>query len=100
MSTPPQPDPNTPALAAAHVTRITIREFELGSDQAARTIRIPVKVFAIASTLMPRRVREELAKQGFDVDELLRAARQIEAPETLVEVEDHEKRRRYVIALE
>jgi hypothetical protein len=82
------------------ITHIVIREFEPGTELPARTIRIPVKVFSIAATLVPGRVREELAKEGFDLDAILQAARDIHSPVTLVEVEDHEKRRKIVISLE
>ena len=86
--------------AASQITNIAIREFETGSASPIRTIHIPVKVFSIASSLVPRRIREEMVKEGFDLDGILEAAREIRSPVTLVEVEEHQKGRKIVISLE
>lgn len=82
------------------VSRLAIREYEVGGSAPVRTIRIPMRVFSIAAALVPGRIREELAKEGFDLNSILHAAREIHTPETLVEVEDHRTGRRIVVALE
>jgi hypothetical protein len=98
------PDPHVPAPAAPQaepqVTHIVIRESESGSAAPIRTVRIPVKVFSIAARLVPRVVREAMEQEGFDLDAMLAAAREIRSPTVLAEIEEHEKRRRIVIALE
>ena len=100
---------NTPVAAGAEgskagqggaVSAIVIHETELGSDRLIRTVRIPVRIFSIAMKLVPRVIREAMAKEGFDLDAILEGAREIPAPATLAEVEDHEKHHRIVIALE
>jgi hypothetical protein len=91
-----------PAEAAPDgpITSVAIREFDPGSATPIRTIRVPVKVFTLASALVPRRVRDELAKEGFDLEGILQAAREIRSPVTLVEVEEHQKGRKIVVSLE
>lgn len=91
-----------PAGTTEHsqVSSIIIREFEGERTSPTRTIRIPVKVFTVAASLVPHRVREELAKQGIDLDAIRQAASEISSPVTLVEVEEHEKQRRIVVSLE
>lgn len=82
------------------VTHLAIREYEPGTAAPVRTIRVPVRVFSIAASLVPRRIRDEMTKEGFDLDGVLAAARDIHSPETLVEVEDHRTGKRTVVALE
>lgn len=88
------------AAPKSGVTHLSIREFDPDNGEPARTIRIPVRVFSLAATLVPGRIRQELAKEGFDVDSLLTAAKEIHSPETLVEVENHHTGKRIVVALE
>jgi len=88
------------AVDPGQVTSIFIREYDGESTTPSRTIRIPVKVFTVAASLVPHRVREELAKQGIDLDGIRQAASEITSPVTLVEVEEHEKQRRIVVSLE
>lgn len=90
-----------PAGAApSRITHIIIRELDAADGTPKRTIRIPVKVFTVASKLVPRVAREAMAKEGIDLDAIAQAAREIDSPVTLVEVEDHEKGRRIVVSLE
>ncbi|HKJ00405.1 MAG TPA: hypothetical protein VKB51_18170 [bacterium] len=93
---------STPVTAepAGTVTHLAIREFEPGSGTPLRTIRIPVKVFSIAARLVPARIREEMAKEGFDLDGILQAARDIHSPTTLAEIEEHKTGKKTVVALE
>ena len=98
-----RPLPGTESTGDAHaepVTSLLIREFDAQDATPKRTIRIPVKVFTVAATLLPRRVREELAKEGIDLDGIRQAAAEIRSPVTLIEVDDHEKQRRIVVSLE
>jgi hypothetical protein len=89
-----------PAAAVGPVTTLAIREFDRQASQPARTIRVPLKVFSIAASLVPRPVRAKLEAEGFDLDAIREAAAKVEGPATLVEVEDHEQQRRIVVSLE
>jgi hypothetical protein len=92
--------PPAEAPATGPVTRFTIREYAIGRDAPTRTIRIPTRVLTLAARFVPRKAREELEQHGIEVDAILQAAREIQSPTVLVEIEEHDKGRRIVVALE
>jgi hypothetical protein len=72
-----------------------------GLDQhLASTVTIPGGVLRIARNFVPHRAVEALRREGIELDELARLSESDEAHGTLVEVEDHEKGERVVVALE
>lgn len=72
-----------------------------GADQhLASTVTIPGGVLRIAAGFVPRRAVEALRAEGIELDELVRMSENPEAVGTLVEVEDHDKGERVVVALE
>jgi hypothetical protein len=82
------------------MANLKIRTFNLSDSEPKTTVTIPGGVLKIASKLIPKQAVEELHEKGIDLEEILRLSENPEAHGTLVEVEDHRKNERVVIALE
>ena len=79
---------------------LKIRVFKKGKSDPDTTVTIPGGVLKIASKLIPKKAMTALQEEGIDLEEILRLSENPEAHGTLVEVEDHKKAERIVIALE
>jgi hypothetical protein len=82
------------------MANLTIRTYNQGESEPKTTVTIPGGVLKIASKLIPKQAVEELHDKGIDLEEILKLSENPEARGTLVEVEDHRKNERVVIALE
>jgi hypothetical protein len=82
------------------VTDLKIRVFKGDDPEPDTTVTIPGGVLKIASRLIPKQAMEALQDKGIDLDEIIRLSENPEARGTLVEVEEHKKNERVVIALE
>lgn len=82
------------------MANLKIRTYKQGESEPKTTVTIPGGVLKIASKLIPKQAVEELHDKGIDLEELLKLSENPEAHGTLVEVEDHRKNERVVIALE
>ncbi|MCC6982056.1 MAG: hypothetical protein IT535_02185 [Bauldia sp.] len=79
---------------------LKIRVLKGGEETPATTVTIPGNVLKIASNLIPHRAMAALREQGFDLDELVRLSQNPEATGTLLEIDNHEKGERIILALE
>jgi F0F1-type ATP synthase epsilon subunit len=79
---------------------LKIRVFKGDDASPDTTITVPGGVLKIASKLIPKQAMEALHEEGIDLDEIIELAENPEAQGTLVEVEDHRKNKKIVIALE
>ena len=79
---------------------LKIRVFKRFEQKPSSTVTIPGGVLRIASSLIPAKAAAALKEEGVDLDELVRLSESPEARGTLVEIEDHEKNQRIVVALE
>jgi len=79
---------------------LKIRVFKGREAVPETTVTVPGSVLKIASKLVPRRAREALQERGIDLEEIIKLAENPDARGTLVEVEEHKKNERIVIALE
>lgn len=79
---------------------LKIRVYKGGASEPQTTVTIPGGVLKIASSLIPRQAMGALHDKGIDLGEIVKLAGNPEAHGTLVEVEDHKKNERVVIALE
>jgi hypothetical protein len=79
---------------------LKIRVFKDGEANPETTCTIPAGVLKIASKLIPKQAMDALREKGIDLDEIIRLSANPEAHGTLIEVEDHKKNERVVIALE
>jgi len=79
---------------------LKIRVFKSGERDPKTTVTVPGGVLKIAYKLIPRQAVKTLQEKGIDLAEIIRLSENPEARGTLVEVEEHEKQERVVIALE
>jgi len=79
---------------------LKIRVFKGGESSPETTVTIPGSVLRIASRLIPKQAAIALEEKGIDLDEIVRLSENPEAKGTLIEVEEHKKNQRIVIALE
>jgi len=82
------------------MANLKIRTFNQGDPEPKTTVTIPGGVLKIASKLIPKQTAEEMHEKGIDLEELIRLSENPEAHGTLVEIEDHRKNEKIVIALE
>ena len=79
---------------------LKIQVFKGGEAQPETTVTIPGSILKIASKLIPKETAATLQEKGIDLDEIIRITENPDAHGTLVEVEEHKKNERVVIALE
>ena len=79
---------------------LKVRVYKDSDDQPETTVTIPGGVLRLASKLLPKRAKAALLEEGIDVNELVQLAEQPDVQGTIVEVEDHKKGERVVVALE
>jgi hypothetical protein len=79
---------------------LKIRIYKDKSSDPVTTVTVPGSVLKIASKLIPKQAMDALHEKGIDLDEIIKLSENPEAKGTLVEVEEHEKDEKIVIALE
>ena len=79
---------------------LKIRVFKSGEADPDTTVTVPGNVLKIASKLIPKRLTAVLQDKGIDVDEIIKLSENPDAQGTLVEVEEHKKNEKIVVALE
>jgi hypothetical protein len=82
------------------MANLKIRIFKNGSSDPDTTVTIPLDILKLASSLMPRAAADALQEKGIDVNEILELSRNEEVKGTLVEVEEHKKNEKIVVAIE
>ena len=79
---------------------LKIRVFKDGDSAPETTVTIPGGVLKIASKLIPKQAAVALQEKGIDLEEIIKLSENPDAHGTLVEIEEHKKNERIVIALE
>lgn len=79
---------------------LKIRIFKGGESSPETTITIPGGVLRFASRLIPKQAAIALQEKGIDLNEIVKLSENPEAKGTFIEVEEHKKNRRIIIALE
>ena len=82
------------------MTDLKIRVYKGGDAAPDTTVTVPGGVLKIASKLIPKQAREALQEKGIDLEEIIKLSENPEAHGTLVEVEEHKKNEKIVVALE
>lgn len=77
---------------------LKIRVFKSGEADAATTVTIPGGVLKVKSKLIPQQATSALQEKSIDLDEIIKLSENPDARGTLVEVEEHEKNEKVVIA--
>lgn len=79
---------------------LKIRTFENGEEDAAKTVTIPLGVLRVARKLVPERALAAMREEGIDVDGLFDLSQNQEGPTTILEVEEHKRKRKVIISVE
>ena len=79
---------------------LKIRVYKGGKPDPETTVTVPGGILRIASKLIPKQATDALQEKGIELDEIIRLSENPDARGTLVEVEEHNKNERIVIALE
>ena len=79
---------------------LKIRMYKGNGPEPETTITIPGNILKIASKLIPKKLAVFLQEKGIDVNELIKLSENPDAKGTLVEIEEHKKNEKVVIALE
>ena len=108
LLTPPWNAPTVNAVCHVNVrnskgvtmANLKIRVFKAGETKPETTVTIPTGILKVASRLIPKQAADALKEEGVDLQEIIRLSNSPEACGTIVEVEEHKKKQRIVIALE
>ncbi len=76
--------------------KITIYEGKKSKPET--TITVPLKAIGILNALTPKKVKQEMAEEGIDLRELLKAVASAKVSGTLAEIE--QKGKRIIISVE
>ena len=79
---------------------LKIRVFKGSEAEPERTITIPLAVLKVASKLMPKQAAAALEENGIDLDQIVELSQTSDVRGTLVEIEEHKKNKRILIAIE
>jgi len=81
---------------------LKIRTFNDGDTEPKTTISIPLKIVRYAKKLMPKKYTNALQEKGIDIDTdmIVELSQNKEIRGTIVEIENHQKNERIVIAIE
>jgi hypothetical protein len=82
------------------MTDLKIRIFKNNQSHPETTITIPGRVLTVASKLIPKRATEALQEKGIDINELIELSKKPDVQGTIIEVEEHKKKEKIIIALE
>ena len=80
--------------------KLCINKYENGNNKPLKTISIPLGVLKIVKNLIPKKVTEELQKEGIDIQEIIKLSESPDFNGTILEVENHEKNEKVIISLE
>ena len=82
------------------MAKLCINKFENGNNKPLKTISIPLGVLKIVKNLIPKKVTEELQKEGIDMQEIIKLSENPDFNGTILEVENHENNEKVIISLE
>jgi hypothetical protein len=84
----------------AQMADVKIRIFRGEESEPETTVTIPGTVLDVASKLIPRRATAALQEHGIELEELVELSKREDVRGTLIEVQQHKKGERIVVALE
>ena len=79
---------------------LKIREFKIDSDTPEETVNIPLSIFKIVATIIPKKALAALQQQDIDIEEIQKLADNPEIQGLILEVEEHAKGVRTTISIE
>ena len=54
------------------MTKLCIKKFEKDNEKPLTTVSIPLAVIKMVKSLIPKKAKEELQKEGIDINEIIR----------------------------
>ena len=82
------------------MAKLCIKKYENGNEKPLKTISIPLAVLKIVKNLIPKKVKDELQKEGIDIQEIIKLSESPDFTGTVLEVDNHEKNEKVIISLE
>ena len=82
------------------MAKLCIKKYENGNEKPLKTISIPLAVLKIVKNLIPKKVKDELQKEGIDIQEIIKLSESPNFNGTILEVENHVKNEKVIISLE
>ena len=82
------------------MAKLCIKKYEKGNEKPLKTISIPLAVLKIVKNLIPKKVKDELQKEGIDIQEIIKLSESPNFNGTILEVENHVKNEKVIISLE
>ena len=79
---------------------LKMRIFKNHDTAPDTTITIPVSVLSVAAKIIPKKAVAAIEEQGIDLKQIIALSQQEDINGTLLEIEEHKKNRRTLIALE
>ena len=73
------------------MTKLCIKKFEQGNKKPLTTVSIPLAVIKLVKSLIPKKAKEELQKEGIDINEIIKLSESPDFTGTVLEVDNHEK---------
>ena len=82
------------------MTKLCIKKFEQENEKPLTTVSIPLVVIKMVKSLIPKKAKEELKKEGIDIQEIIKLSESPDFNGTILEVENHVKNEKVIISLE
>ena len=79
---------------------LKIKVFKGNESSPETTCTIPTAILQVAFKLVPRQAMAALRETGIELEEIIQLASNPDVHGTLLEVEDHKKNEKVIIALE
>ena len=80
--------------------KLLIKKFEQESKKPLTTVSIPLAVIKMVKSLIPKKTKEELQKEGIDIQEIIKLSESSNFTGTVLEVDNHQKNEKIIISLE
>ena len=80
--------------------KLCIKKYEQGTEKPLTTVSIPLAVIKIVKSLIPKKAKEQLQKEGIDIQEIIKLSESPDFTGIVLEVDNNEKNEKVVISLE
>jgi hypothetical protein len=82
------------------LAKLKIRTYKINEINPDTTISIPLSILRFAKRLIPKATAAALHEKGVDIDLIVELARDEDVRGDIVEIEEHGKGRKIIIAIE
>ena len=80
--------------------KLCIKKYDQGTEKPLTTVSIPLGVIKIVKSLIPKKAKEQLEKEGINIQEIIKLSESPDFTGIVLEVDSHEKNEKVVISLE